>query len=208
MAHRAVVQAGLVRLNSTLKRAVDVSLALPALIAFAPLMVGIAAAIRVDSKGPALFRQKRYGRGAHVFEILKFRTMVQDAQVVIDPSNSRVVNREDDTNQTPIGRVLRRLSLDELPQLINVLKGDMSLVGPRPDLAVGLHWYSDYQLNKLKVRPGITGPAQVSGRNLLGSQEKWNLDAAYALDNSISVDLKILLATVLTVAKRRGVYGS
>ena len=194
------------RVNEAAKRALDLALTIPALAAISPALLGLGLLVRIDSEGPVLFRQKRYGKDGAVFEIYKFRTMSQDAGIIIDPATARVVNHANDARHTRVGRILRKLSLDELPQLINVVKGDMSLVGPRPDLAAGLHWYTEYQRNKLKVQPGITGPCQVSGRNSMSAQEKWNMEAAYALQANLLLDLRILVDTAKAVVSSSGVY--
>ena len=189
------------------KRALDIAAAGTGLAAIAPWMLGIAAAIKLDSPGPALFRQKRLGKGGVVFDILKFRTMQEGADVVIGADHT-VVNPVGDSRVTRVGKFLRHTSLDELPQLINVLCGDMSLVGPRPDLPEGLSVYDEQQRRKLDVQPGITGWAQVSGRNLLTAEEKWALDVEYVDRASARMDLDILVKTAFQVIRRKGIYNA
>jgi lipopolysaccharide/colanic/teichoic acid biosynthesis glycosyltransferase len=189
------------------KRALDIAAAGAGLAAIAPCMIGIGAAIKLDSPGPALFRQKRLGKGGAVFDILKFRTMREGASLVIGADHT-VVNPVGDERVTRVGRFLRHTSLDELPQLINVLCGDMSLVGPRPDLPEGLSVYDEQQRRKLDVQPGITGWAQVSGRNLLTAEEKWTLDVEYVDRASARMDLEILVKTAVQVIRRKGVYNA
>lgn len=188
-----------------IKRALDLVSATGGLVALGPLFAAIALAIRLDSKGPALFSQKRLGRHGRTFRIYKFRTMCSTASIRID-SSGQVINHPDDSRHTKVGRFLRKFSLDELPQLINVARGEMSLVGPRPDLPEALDFYSLTQRAKLEVRPGMTGLAQVNGRNALDPQAKWDLDAKYARDASLFLDARILVATVFGVVSTKGIY--
>jgi len=187
------------------KRLVDLGVSASLIAALAPALGAIALAVKLDSPGPALFRQKRLGKGGTIFEILKFRTMRKDASVVIGDDHT-VVNTAGDDRVTRVGRLLRQTSLDELPQLINVLVGDMSLVGPRPDLPTGLGVYNEEQRRKLEVQPGITGLAQVSGRNLLTAEEKWGLDVEYVDRNGIVMDASIIAKTAFGVLTRKGIY--
>ena len=193
------------RFERVVKRSLDILVAAAALPALSPVMALVAVWIKLDSPGPILFRQERLGLGGRLFRILKFRTMREGAPVLIDPTG-KLVNEADDLRHTRVGKFLRRFSLDELPQLVNVLRGEMSLVGPRPDLPEGLRYYDDHQRNRLAVRPGITGLAQVSGRNEQGSAERWNLDAEYALSYSLRLDMRILRKTLGIVARCSGVY--
>jgi lipopolysaccharide/colanic/teichoic acid biosynthesis glycosyltransferase len=190
---------------SIAKRALDVFVSFTALVVMAPALAVVAAAVRLDSSGPVLFRQDRLGRDGRSFVMLKFRTMKRDSSVVVGP-DCTASNPDRDPRVTRIGWILRRTSVDELPQLVNVLRGQMSLVGPRPDLPVALDMYSDRQRRKLRVKPGITGLSQTSGRNLLDATEKWNLDAQYVDSASFSRDLIILAKTAWLVVKREGVY--
>ena len=181
-----------------LKRALDTALAGAGLVASAPLMAGTALALRASVGSPVLFRQRRPGRGGAPFELVKFRTML-DAR---DASGRLLPDRE---RLTRVGRFVRSASLDELPQLWNVLRGDMSLVGPRPLLMRYLPRYSPEQARRHEVLPGITGWAQVNGRNALSWPEKFQLDLHYVDQWSLRLDLEILLQTAWTVLARRGV---
>jgi Undecaprenyl-phosphate glucose phosphotransferase len=187
-----------------LKRAVDYGLGLPLLVAASPLLLLCAIAIKLDSTGPILFRQRRRGLNQKVIEVLKFRTMT----VMEDGVDVRQATK-DDARVTRVGRILRRASLDELPQLLNVLKGEMSLVGPRPHALVhDVHWgvMLESYANRHQVKPGITGLAQVSGwRGATETEEKMKarveLDLAYIADWSLGSDLKILVRTVWAVVR-------
>lgn len=188
------------------KRALDVVLATLGLAVSLPLMILIGLLVKATSRGPVLFRQERFGVGGSVFEILKFRTMVQGAhedvdELLADPARREHFRRHgklpDDPRVTPLGRVLRVLSLDELPQLVNVLRGEMSLVGPRPRWTTEeLAGYGDDLDRYLSVLPGLTGPWQVSGRNNLTEDERVALDLDYVRRRSLGRDLLLLLATV------------
>lgn len=174
------------------KRALDLALSLPLLLlAAAPVLV-LALAVRLADGTPVLFRQTRPGRGGRPFTLLKLRTM-------------RTGPEPDDERLTRLGRVLRALSLDELPQLWNVVRGDMSLVGPRPLLPQYLGRYSARQARRHEVPPGITGLAQVEGRNGLGWEERLELDVRYVEQRSLALDLRLLGRTVAAVVSRRGV---
>lgn len=181
-----------------IKRAFDVLCSAAALVIFLPVLLVLFAAVRRYLGAPALFRQVRPGLNGRPFEMVKFRTMLDatDAAGNILPDAQRM---------TPFGRFLRAASLDELPELWNVLKGDMSLVGPRPLLMEYLPLYSPEQARRHLVRPGVTGWAQVNGRNTLGWEEKFNLDIWYVDHRSIWMDIKILLLTVRKVFVREGI---
>ena len=177
------------------KRALDASVAAVGLVATAPLQAVVALAVLAKHGRPVLFRQPRPGKDGRVFELVKFRTMLlTDAQRVADADRL-----------TPLGRFLRSTSLDELPTLWNVLKGDMSLVGPRPLLVQYLDRYTPEQARRHEVRPGITGLAQVRGRNGLDWDEKLSLDVEYLDHRSFALDLRILWETVAVVLLRRGI---
>lgn len=185
-----------------LKRAVDLAIAIPAFVLLSPAMVGIALWVRRDSPGSAVFRQERVGLHGHVFELLKFRTMVVGAQqmgagLAIDDGDSRI---------TRAGATLRRLSLDELPQLWNVIRGDMSIVGPRPTVATQVARYTDEQRRRLEARPGITGLAQVRGRASIPWSQRIAIDVEYVDRWSLPLDLSILARTVWVVVRRDGTY--
>ncbi|MEJ5330091.1 MAG: sugar transferase [Desulfobaccales bacterium] len=180
------------------KRALDVAGAGLGLVILAPLLGLIALLVWRDLGRPIFFRQVRPGLGGEPFELIKFRTMTEerDAQGNLLPNEVRL---------TPLGRALRALSLDELPELLNVLKGEMSLVGPRPLLMRYLPRYSPEQWRRHEVKPGITGWAQVNGRNALTWEDKFALDVWYVDNMSLKLDLKILALTVLKVLSREGV---
>lgn len=189
------------------KRVADILMAATALVILAPLMAAIALAILVVDGCPVLYAGERLGRGGRVFRMYKFRTMRPGSDRVheLNPDGSlRIV--EDDPRVTRLGRFLRRYSLDELPQLFNVLKGEMSLVGPRPDLPFHAEAYDDVERRKLLVRPGITGLAQVSGRNALAWKDRLRLDVEYVDRLSPMLDAWILLRTVLQVIRADGIY--
>jgi lipopolysaccharide/colanic/teichoic acid biosynthesis glycosyltransferase len=184
------------------KRAVDLLVAVPLLVVLAPVMAAIALLVRRDSPGPALFRQQRVGFAGRPFTLLKFRTMVVGAEgmgagLAVLPGDDRI---------TPLGRALRRLSLDELPQLWNIARGDMSLVGPRPTVASQVERYTPHQRRRLLARPGLTGLAQVSGRNAIPWSERIAIDVAYVDRWTMRRDLAIMLRTALVVLRREGTY--
>jgi len=179
------------------KRAIDVALSAAGLVVTAPLLGATAAAVRITGP-PVFFRQRRPGLGGKPFELVKFRTM-RDAR---DASGRPLPDAE---RLTTVGRVLRATSIDELPQLWNVLRGDMSLVGPRPLLVEYLPRYTPRQARRHEVLPGITGWAQIHGRNALGWEEKFELDVWYVEHWSLWLDLKILALTAVRVAQRRGI---
>jgi lipopolysaccharide/colanic/teichoic acid biosynthesis glycosyltransferase len=184
-----------------LKRVLDLLIAATSLVILWPLLVAIAVAIRLGSRGPALFRQERAGRGGSPFTLYKFRTMRLDA----DPFGPSPKSG-DDLRLTRLGRFLREHSLDELPQLLNIVRGDMSLVGPRPLYLSQVAEWNERQRNRLLVRPGLTGLAQTSGRGDLTLEEKLELDTAYVEQVSLWLDIRILLATASQVFARGGVY--
>jgi lipopolysaccharide/colanic/teichoic acid biosynthesis glycosyltransferase len=181
------------------KRALD--LLLLAMLAIPSVVVGAiaAAGVAATSRGPVLFRQDRVGRHGEAFTLLKFRTMRHDLD--------RPIGFPDESLVTPVGRVLRRTSLDELPQFWNVVKGDMSIVGPRPTVAEQVARYDECQRGRLAVRPGLTGLAQVGGRNELTWAERIDLDLEYVRTQSVGLDLRILASTVRVVFIGEGVGG-
>jgi lipopolysaccharide/colanic/teichoic acid biosynthesis glycosyltransferase len=178
-----------------MNRALDVAGAAVGLTLASPVLGLAALAIKLEDGGPVLFRQARVGRGGAEFELLKLRTMVVGAEGL---GAGPAVNRGD-PRITRVGRLARRLSLDELPQLWNVLRGDMSLIGPRPTLRYQVERYSDRQRRRLEVKPGITGWAQVHGRAALPWDERIELDVWYVEHRSPRLDLKILLRTPLAL---------
>ena len=202
-AGRARERAGL-----ALKRATDLLVAIVLVAVLAPALLPIAIAVRLDSPGPALFRQRRVGRRGREFSMLKFRSMAVNAppelhrryvEKLFDekpgPSDSALRKLTGDPRVTRIGAILRRTSIDELPQLLNVLVGQMSLVGPRPAVAYELEHYRPYHYERFAVRPGLTGLWQVSGRGRLGLQTMLDLDVEYVRNRSLMLDLRMLLRT-------------
>lgn len=181
------------------KRIFDATVGSFLLVVSAPVQLVVAGLVRNKLGSPVLFRQERPGLDERTFEVVKFRTMTdaRGADGALLPNEDRL---------TPFGRLLRSTSLDELPELINVVRGEMSLVGPRPLLASYLSRYTPRQARRHLVRPGLTGLAQVSGRNALSWPEKLELDAIYVDTLSFTGDLRILLATVRSVLTRRGIH--
>ena len=184
------------------KRALDVVIAGLAAAIAGPFMLLIALAIRLEDRGPALLRQSRVGMHGEDFDLLKFRTMIADAHTV----GSGWLVAERDPRITRVGRVLRKWSLDELPQMFNVLRGEMSIVGPRPTLRYQVDQYTPFQRRRLEAKPGITGWAQIRGRNSLRWPERIELDVWYVEHQSLRLDLAILLRTVPMILKPSGVY--
>ena len=196
------------------KRAGDVALAALLLICLWPLLVIVALAVRADSPGPVLFRQRRIGRGGHDFTVLKFRSMAADAshdahwqfisELALRPAGATdgsLLKLTEDLRVTRVGAIIRKLSIDELPQLLNVLVGDMAIVGPRPAVAYELDLYRAEHFERFTVRPGLTGLWQVSGRNRLGLYDMLDLDVEYVRDQRPGRDLRIILRTPLAVLR-------
>jgi exopolysaccharide biosynthesis polyprenyl glycosylphosphotransferase len=204
-------QYGLSKSSEVLKRTMDVTAALGGLALAAPLMLSIALAVKLDSKGPVFFRQPRVGRRGDGFSMLKFRSMVRDAEAVkhhlgeLNEAAGGLFKISADPRITPVGRFLRRTSLDELPQLLNVLAGDMSLVGPRPLIPSEDALIEGWQRRRLAVRPGMTGLWQIYGSSRIPMGEMVKIDYQYGANWSVWLDLKILLRTVPYVLARRGV---
>jgi len=190
-----------------LKRPIDVIASAAVLVIVWPILLGIALWVRIDSPGPALFRQQRVGRDQATFDILKFRTMVHRQSDAIDQAAEQVVTGGRDPRITRAGRVLRASSLDELPQLLNILRGDMSLIGPRPILPDQLAAVPEDRHDRFAVRPGLTGLAQVRGRRGLDWLEQLALDSQYVRRCSLWLDIQIVLRTVFVVARGSDVYG-
>jgi exopolysaccharide biosynthesis polyprenyl glycosylphosphotransferase len=185
-----------------IKRLIDFWGSLFGLMLLSPLFLVVAVAIKLDSPGPVFFRQERSGKDGRVFNIFKFRTMVVNAEKM----GAGVFVEKEDSRITRVGKLLRDTSLDELPQLINVLRGEMSLVGPRPTLPYQVERYDERQKRRLLVRPGITGWAQVRGRNSLTWPEKIDLDLWYIENQSLWLDLKILWQTIFAVLNKQELY--
>jgi lipopolysaccharide/colanic/teichoic acid biosynthesis glycosyltransferase len=185
-----------------MRRAVDIVVSSLALAISAPLLVLAMIAVRLETSGPVIYRQRRSGLEGRPFEVLKLRTMVDGAEhigagLAIDAGDPRV---------TRVGAFLRRTSLDELPNLVNVLRGDMSLIGPRPTLPVQVEQYDERQRGRLAVKPGITGWAQVNGRASLPWSERIELDLYYIEHRSLALDLRILRRTLAMVRGGSGLY--
>jgi len=180
------------------KRGIDFIGSLILIIIFSPVFIGVTLLLTINNRGTAFFTQKRPGRKECVFKIFKFKTMndLKDEQGNLLPDSQRL---------TPIGKIIRKTSLDEMPQLINVLKGEMSFIGPRPLLIRYLPYYKDSEKIRHSIRPGITGLAQVSGRNLLNWDARLALDAEYVNSLSLIVDLKIIFKTILSVITSKDV---
>jgi lipopolysaccharide/colanic/teichoic acid biosynthesis glycosyltransferase len=183
-----------------LTRVLDVVAASVGLLLCSPLLAVAAVAIRLDSRGPAIYRQLRVGRDGRVFELLKLRTMVEGS----DPVGVGTVVTRDDPRVTRVGRLLRRFSLDEIPNLINVLRGEMSMVGPRPTIEAQVVDYTPYQRRRLEVKPGITGWAQVKGRAGIPWEERIELDIWYVDHRSFALDLRILGRTFVLLVSGQG----
>jgi lipopolysaccharide/colanic/teichoic acid biosynthesis glycosyltransferase len=185
-----------------MRRAVDVAVSATALAFAAPLIALAAIAIRLESRGPAIYRQRRVGQGGAEFDVLKLRTMVAGAEhmgagLAVDAGDARI---------TRVGAFLRRTSLDELPNLWNVLRGDMSLIGPRPTVPSQVAQYTERQRGRLAVRPGLTGWAQVNGRASLPWSERIELDLWYIEHRSLALDARILARTARVLLGGAGVY--
>jgi exopolysaccharide biosynthesis polyprenyl glycosylphosphotransferase len=197
---------------SWFKRAVDLVLVSLGLLVLAPVLLLVAAAIKLDSPGPVLFRQERVGKNGRRFWIFKFRSMCLDADRQLEKLRLRneatgpLFKIREDPRVTRVGRVLRRWSIDELPQLLNVLRGEMSLVGPRPPLPSEVEQYEDWQLGRLRAVPGLTGLWQVSGRSEVPFHDMVRLDLHYIRNWSMALDIEILLRTIPAVLSNRGAY--
>lgn len=183
------------RLYDLVKRALDIVLSAAGLLVSAPIQLAVAAVVWKTHGRPILFRQLRPGKNGVVFELVKFRTM-------LEPDAKHV---SDEERLTKVGKFLRATSLDELPTLWNVFKGEMSIVGPRPLLVSYLEHYSPQQARRHEVRPGITGLAQTNGRNAISWDERFRLDVEYVDSRNLKLDLKILISTVRAVFQREGI---
>jgi len=190
------------RISAVIRRAIDVVVSALALAVSAPLLAVAAVAIRLESPGPVIYRQRRSGLHGREFDVLKLRTMVDGAEHI----GAGLAVNENDARITRVGALLRRTSLDELPNLVNVLRGDMSLVGPRPTLPVQVAQYSERQRGRLAIKPGITGWAQVNGRASLPWSERIELDLYYVEHRSLALDMRILWRTLAMVLGGSGLY--
>lgn len=211
------------RTYDVLKRVLDIFVSVAALLFFAPLFLIIAIAVKLSSKGPVLFRQERFGQQFRPFTFYKFRSMYADSDHAVHKAyvsrliagrpetgngaageNTRIFKITGDPRVTPLGRFLRRSSLDELPQLWNVLRGEMSLVGPRPCIHYELEQYDDWHTSRLDVKPGMTGLWQVTARSTVGFDEMVRIDLAYVEQRSFWLDIRILLRTPRAVISGNG----
>ncbi len=186
------------KLQLLFKRIIDIVCSGLGLIILSPILVIVAILIRFNLGSPIFFTQERVGKDGNIFKMIKFRSMLNATDKWGEPL-------PDEERLTNFGRVLRSTSLDEVPELINVLKGDMSLVGPRPLLVEYKELYSEEQWRRHEVRPGITGWAQVNGRNAISWSERFKLDVEYVDNQSLFMDIKILFMTILKVVKRDGI---
>ena len=185
-----------------MRRLIDIAVAASALVLTSPLLAAAVLAIRLESRGGAIYRQRRAGKDGVAFDVFKLRTMVDGAEHI----GAGLAVNAGDSRITRVGALLRRSSLDELPNLFNVLRGDMSLIGPRPTLPVQVAQYSARQRRRLAVKPGITGWAQVNGRASLPWPERIELDLYYIEHRSLALDLKILARTPAMVLGGGGLY--
>ena len=185
-----------------LTRALDLLIAGGLLVVTSPVLFAAVVAIRLESRGPAFYRQRRVGKDGVPFELWKLRTMVPGAEEM----GAGIYVLEGDPRITRVGRFLRRLSLDELPNLVNVIRGDMSMVGPRPTIQEQVDRYTERQRRRLEVKPGITGWAQVNGRTSLSWPERIELDVWYVEHRSLWLDLRILARTARMLATGHGLY--
>lgn len=197
------------KVNLLIKRFVDILGSFIGIIILSPLFILVAICIKVTSEGPVFFKQKRLGKDGKVFDIIKFRTMIVNAEKIGD---GLTVKSEDDPRITKVGKLLRKTSLDELPQLINVLKGDMSLVGPRPPVTYfpydGYENYPEWAKRRFDMRPGMTGLAQITVRNSVVWDKRIVIDNIYIDEFNILLDTKILLLTVARIIKPQNIYYS
>jgi lipopolysaccharide/colanic/teichoic acid biosynthesis glycosyltransferase len=190
------------RASGMIRRLLDIVLSAAALVLTAPLLLAAVIAIKLESRGPALYRQRRSGLRGEPFDMLKLRTMVDGAEHI----GAGLAVNVNDSRITRVGALLRRTSLDELPNLLNVLRGEMSLVGPRPTLPAQVAQYTPRQRERLSVKPGITGWAQINGRASLPWSERIELDLHYVEHRSLLLDLKILARTPALVLRGGGLY--
>jgi lipopolysaccharide/colanic/teichoic acid biosynthesis glycosyltransferase len=188
--------------HSRRKRWLDLTLAGLAAIPAAPILAVAMAAIRLESPGHPIYRQRRVGQDGHVFDVIKLRTMVSGAEQM----GAKLAVDEGDTRITKIGALLRRTSIDELPNLLNILRGEMSIVGPRPTLKVQVDQYTERQMRRLEARPGLTGWAQVNGRASLPWPERIELDIWYLENATLRLDLRIIALSARMAVTGHGLY--
>jgi lipopolysaccharide/colanic/teichoic acid biosynthesis glycosyltransferase len=185
-----------------IRRTLDILVSSLALLLSSPVLAVAMVAVRLESRGPIIYRQRRVGLNGRQFDVLKLRTMVDGAEHI----GAGLAVNENDSRITRVGAFLRRTSLDELPNLLNVLRGEMSLIGPRPTLPVQVEQYTARQRGRLQIKPGITGWAQVNGRTSLPWSERIELDLYYIAHRSLALDLRILWRTVAMVLGGSGLY--
>lgn len=200
------------KIQANLKRVFDFIVAIIALVFVSPIMAGVALIIKLDSPGPVFFKQTRVGKWGKTFPCYKFRSMYIDAEerkaelMALNEADGVVFKMKNDPRVTRVGRIIRKLSIDELPQLFNVIKGEMSLVGPRPPVPSEVSQYEFDQIRRLESIPGITGLQQVSGRSNLDFKRWVELDLEYIAEQSLMKDIEILLKTIPAVLFSRGAY--
>ena len=185
-----------------MSRLFDIFVASVLLVLGSPVLLGAVIAIKLETRGPAFYRQRRVGKGGEPFELWKLRTMVPGAEAM----GAGIYVLEGDPRITRVGNLLRRFSIDELPNLLNVLKGDLAIVGPRPTIQEQVDRYTERQLRRLEVKPGITGWAQVNGRTSLPWPERIELDVWYVDHRSFRLDVRILAKTIRMLATGHGLY--
>ena len=194
------------------KRVIDLVGATIGILLSVPILCIAAIMVKLDSRGPVFFSQDRVGKRGRVFKIYKLRTMVENAEelldqvIDIDSLDEPVFKLRDDPRSTRVGRFLRRWSIDEVPQFLNVLKGDMSLVGPRPEEVRIVDYYSSRHRQRLRIKPGLTGPVQINGRGDLALKERVDLEMDYCENYSLGLDVRILLQTIPAVIRGNGSY--
>lgn len=191
--------------NRYIKRALDLLVCIIAMPFLLLALIPIAIAIKIEDRGPTFYCADRLGRNAKTFKMYKFRSMKVNAPDIRNEDGT-TYNSKDDPRITKVGRFIRETSLDELPQVFNIIKGDMSLIGPRPGLPDMLSLYASEEMPKLSVRPGITGYTQAYYRNSMPGKEKRLKDAWYAQNISFKLDIKIFIRTIMTVVKKEGLY--
>ena len=194
------------RAQQGFKRLLDLMFSILVIVVTWPLFLLLYAAVRIDSPGPGIFHQDRLGKGGKPFTCYKFRTMVVNAPHLRKPDGSAYTG-DDDPRFTRIGRFLRRTSLDELPQFFNILKGDMSMIGPRPEQVDQIRYYTERQKKRLLVKPGMTSWAAIHGRNALPWEKRLDLDAEYVENYSLGLDARIFLLTLPMLLSTSGAFG-
>ena len=212
--HSLLIHRELVQLNATYtKRALDLLISIPSLLVLSPLIAVLGLAIKLTSKGPILFVQERVGKEGKLFYMYKFRSMSVEVEKATRDLRRKHTSPDDpilrvksDPRVTQVGRLIRRFSLDELPQLLNVIKGDMSLIGPRPHILAEVMCYKEWHKKRFDIFPGITGLVQISGRKDLTLDQMAQLDISYIERRTLRLDIEILLRTIPVVIKGEGAY--